>query len=105
MLIAALPLSGCAVHNYDEKTGVTTVVGLGLFRFRPAGLDTNSHFQVTENSIVGVGLNANPRNLGISLGLDRQYRLVPYTNSHGTILIPDTGFLHLLATTNLQILK
>lgn len=92
---------GCAIHDYNERTQVTTVLGFGFFRFRPAGLDTNAHFVATENNVVGVGVNANPRNLGLSLGVDTQYRLVPFTNSSGTLFVPQSGFLYLRATTNL----
>ena len=67
--------SGCAVHSYDEKTGVEHVWGFGHIAMR--AVDANEGLQgvVRETEFVGLAFSSCPQELFLSVGYSKQHRL------------------------------
>jgi len=76
-----LLFTGCAFHYYDPETATEHLWGFGHLRARVSPANEGVCVEATEVRTLGLGLDAGRQQYGLSLGYDRQGRLIVSSNA------------------------
>lgn len=75
MAVLLLSASGCAIHYFNEKTGVEHLIGFGHMRMKVAPPHDGVQAVVTGVDTAGAALDAGKKDFGLTLGLERKSQI------------------------------